>query len=296
MVNSILLMIAFALIAPGVDVFAKLAAQTVPPGEITFFRFAIQATILLPLVIWRGHHRGLTTRVVGLHALRGALIAIAIVCFITAIRLMPLADAIAIFFVEPLILTLLGALVLGEPVGWRRVAACAAGFVGALIVVRPSFEDFGWVAALPLATALSFSAYLLLTRTLSQREDPFAMQAYAGFFAAVFIAIALWLGHGSGSPVFDPVWPDGRGFLLVACTGVLATFSHLLVVYAFRKAPASTLAPLQYLEIVTATILSYLVFGDFPDALKWLGIAIIVGSGLFVFWRENSNLGYAAKT
>jgi len=295
-VNGILLMIAFALLAPGTDVFAKLASQTVPPGEITFGRFALQAAILLPLAIWRGHLLTLSVRMVGLHMLRGATVAIAIVCFIAAIRLMPIADAIAIFFVEPLILTLLSAWVLGETVGWRRYAACTAGFVGALIVVQPSFEDFGWVAALPLATALSFSVYLLLTRTLSQRQDPYAMQAYAGFFAAIFVAIALWLGNGSGSPVFDPVWPDGRGLLLIICTGLLATFSHLLVVFAFRKAPASTLAPLQYMEIVTATIFGYLFFGDFPDALKWFGITIIVASGLFVFWRERSRSAGIAKT
>jgi S-adenosylmethionine uptake transporter len=98
--------------------------------------------------------------------------------------------------------------------------------------------------------------------------------------------LALWVGEGSGSPVFDPVWPDMRGWMLMIGVGVTATVSHLFLVYAFRKAPASVLAPLQYLEIVAATIFGFLVFGDFPDALKWLGIAIIVCSGLFIFWRE----------
>ncbi|MFQ5624579.1 MAG: DMT family transporter [Paracoccaceae bacterium] len=286
--GGIVLMIAFALVAPGIDILAKLAARSIPPGEIAAARFAVQAAVLMPLALIRGNFRPLTLRSAIHHMLRGLLIGVAIVCFITAIRVMPIADAIAIFFVEPMILTVLGGWVLGESVGWRRYAACAAGFAGALIVVQPSYAVFGWVAALPLVTALSFSVYLLLTRTLAQRDDPYAMQAYAGLAAAVFIGGVLWLGDGGGSSVFDPVWPNAREALLVFGVGAIATFSHLLVVFAFSRAPASTLAPLQYMEIVSATILSFLVFGDFPDPLKWLGIAIIVGSGLFIFWRERA--------
>ena len=221
-----------------------------------------------------------------LQALRGVLMGIATVAFITALSYMPVADAIAIFFVEPLILTLLSAWVLREQVGWRRIAACLVGFAGALIVVRPSFEELGWVAALPLVTACTFAVYLLLTRKLAQGEDPIAMQAWAGLFGMLFLAVVLVAGEGSGSAVFDPIWPDARGWALMLGVGVMATISHVFLVFAFRFAPASTLAPLQYLEIVAATTFGYLVFGDFPDALKWLGIAIIVGSGLFVFWRE----------
>ena len=214
------------------------------------------------------------------------MIGIATVCFITAIRHMPVADAISIFFVEPMILTILGGLILGEQVGWRRYLACMVGFIGAMIVVRPSFEQLGWVALLPIATAMCFVFYLLLTRHMAQREDPFAMQGFAGLFGGLFVGAALWLGAGSGSTVFDPVWPDMRGWLLMLGVGIMATISHLFLVFAFKKAPASVLAPLQYLEIVAATIFGYLVFADFPDLLKWLGIAIIVGSGLFIFWRE----------
>jgi S-adenosylmethionine uptake transporter len=284
--TGIILMIVFALIAPGIDIFAKLATQTLPPGEVSLARFVVQFSLLLPIVIYRGSLRNVTVKKLGVHAVRGLLIGIATVCFITAIRSMPVADAISIFFVEPMILTLLGGLVLGEQVGWRRYVACLVGFLGAMIVVRPSFEVLGWVALLPVVTALSFACYLLLTRHLAQREDPFAMQAFAGLFGGLFVAIALWIGSGTGSSVFDPVWPDLRGWILMLGVGVMATISHLFLVFAFQKAPASTLAPLQYLEIVSATIFGYLVFADFPDFLKWVGITIIVASGLFIFWRE----------
>lgn len=295
---GIMLMLAFVVIAPVMDIFAKLATSSLPPGEITLARFAIQGLVLLPVVIWRGATRRggvrrLTVRMALLHGLRGLLVAVATVCFITAISVMSVADAIAIFFVEPLLLTVLGGLALGERVGWRRYVACAVGFAGALIVVRPSFDELGWIAMLPLGTALGFAFYLVLTRRLAQYEDPFAMQAYSGLAGALCVAVALWVGAGSMT-VFDPVWPDARGWLLMAAVGAVATISHLFLVFAFKNAPASTLAPFQYLEIVAATGFGYLVFGDFPDALKWLGIAIIVGSGLYVFWRERLATGRGA--
>jgi len=283
---GILLMIVFSLIAPGIDVFAKLATESVPSGQISLARFVVQGAALLPVVLWLGAWRGLTPARAALHGLRGLLVAGATVCFITALRSMPIADAIAIFFVEPMILTLLGGLILGEPVGWRRYAACAVGFLGALLVVQPSFEELGWVAFLPLGTAFCFAFYLVLTRRLAPEEDPFAMQCYAGVAGAACMTVALLAGAGSGSTVFDPVWPDLRGWMLMTGVGVMATISHLFLVFAFRKAPASVLAPLQYLEIVAATGFGYLVWGDFPDLLKWAGIAIIVGAGLFIFWRE----------
>ncbi len=283
---GVALMIGFSLLAPGIDIFAKLATQTLPPGEVSLARFVVQFSLLLPVILWRRAFRGLTTKTFGLHVLRGFLLGVATVSFITAIRDMPVADAISIFFVEPMILTVLGGVLLGERVGWRRYLACVVGFVGAMIVVRPSFQELGWIATLPLLTAFAFAFHLLLTRYLARSEDPFAMQGYAGLFGGLFVAVAMWIGTGTGSPVFDPVWPDMRGWLLMAAVGIMATISHLFLVFAFQRAPASVLAPLQYLEIVSATIFGYLVFADFPDALKWLGISIIVGSGLFIFWRE----------
>lgn len=284
--KGILLMVAFATIAPGIDVFAKLATATLPPAEVSLARFVVQAGILLPVILALRIPRTVTPWLMSMHALRGVLLGLATVAFVSALQAMPIADAIAIFFVEPLIVTLLSAWLLREQVGPRRIAACGIGFVGALIVVRPSFEDLGWVATYPLVTAFCFAFYVLLTRHLARDENPLVMQMWAGVFGALLMAVFLALGEGTGSAIFDPVWPDARGWLLMLAVGLFATVSHLFLVYAFRYAAASVLAPLQYLEIVAATVFGYLVFGDFPDALKWLGIAIIVGSGLFVFWRE----------
>lgn len=285
-VRGILLMIAFAAIAPGIDIFAKLATAHVPPAEVALARFVLQAGLLVPVIALYGWWPRFTAGRLGLHALRGLLIGVATIMFMTALRAMPVADAISIFFVEPLILTLLSGWLLGEAVGWRRLTACAVGFAGAMIVVRPSFHDLGPVTLLPLVTATCFAFYLLLTRRLARDENPVTMQATAGIFGGLCVALALWVGEGTGSDIFDPHWPSGVAWAQMAGVGAAATVSHLFLVFAFRAAPAAVLAPLQYLEIVSATLFGYLVFGDFPDALKWLGIGTIVGSGLFVFWRE----------
>ena len=284
--SGIVLMLVFALIAPGIDIFAKLATDHVPSAEVAAARFMVQFIALTPIVLWRGGLRGLTAGMLTVHAVRGALIGAATILFITALSHMPIADAIAIFFIEPMVLTLLGGVFLREKVGWRRYLASFVGFVGAMIVVRPSFQELGPVALLPIGTAFCFAVYLILTRRMAAREDPFTMQAFAGWFGMIFVGLTLWYGHGSGSAVLDPVWPNAQGWKLMLGVGAMATISHLFLVYAFTKAPASVLAPLQYLEIASATLFGYLVFGDFPDVLKWLGIAIIVGSGLFIFWRE----------
>ncbi len=279
------LMLAFATLAPWIDIFAKLGAGTLPPAQLALARFAVQAAVLFPVAAWLGGWRP-ARGTLGLHAARGVLMAGASTAFIAAVQAMPLADAMAIFFVAPLLLTAVCGLVLGEPVGWRRLSACVAGFVGALVVVRPSFVTLGPVALLPLGTAAAFVAYILLTRRVARLEGPVAMQAWAGLFGLLAVALALALTAGRGLPAFATVWPDARGWALMAGVGAAATVSHLCLVAAYSRAPAPLLAPLQYLEIVSAAGFGYLLFGDFPDAMRWTGIAIIVASGLFVIWRE----------
>jgi drug/metabolite transporter (DMT)-like permease len=112
------------------------------------------------------------------------------------------------------------------------------------------------------------------------------MQFQMGLWGLLFCAVILLFGQGSGSDVFDPVMPQGVALFYLMGVGAMAAISGILGVYAYRSAPASTLAPLQYFEIVSATIFAWLVFGDFPDAIKWLGILIIMASGFYILWRE----------
>lgn len=280
------LMVIAVLISPLIDIFAKLAITTVPSAEITAVRFVLQMIFILPVVIVRGTLFDLTWKKTGLHMLRGGLLVVTMLSFITTLKAMEVADAIAIFFVEPIILTILGSIFLKETIGWRRYTACGVGFFGALLVIQPSMQEVGWIALLPVVSAFGLAVFLLVTRLVAQNEDPWSMQFHAGVWGALFCGILLYIGDGTGSEIFDPVVPDMTASLYLLGVGVTATISGVLGVYAYRAAPASVLAPLQYLEIVSATIFGWLVFGHLPDALKWLGIAIIIGSGLYIIWRE----------
>ena len=282
--KGILLMVAAMLLIPGIDAIAKSLSATVPAGQVAWSRFFFQVLYMAPLVIVGGRLRPNGNLL--LHALRGLLIAGATLFFFWGLKYLPMAEAISIFFVEPLILTLLAAAFLGETIGWRRLSAVAVGFLGALVIIRPSFELFGWAAVLPLCAALCFAVYLVLTRHLARQEDAATMQFYAGIFGCLTLSLALGAGGAAGIPVLDPVWPTPWEWILMAGLGAIAASAHMFVVHAFRRAPPAVLAPFQYLEIISATALGFVIFGDFPDAVTGLGVAIIVGSGLYVFHRE----------
>ena len=279
-------MIAFSAIAPIMDAFAKATPDYIPVMEILAFRFGIQGLCLVPLALaLRMAHRP-GPRELGLHLMRAVLIVVATGLFFTAIRYMPIANAIAIFFVEPFILTLLGGLLLGEDVGWRRIVACMVGFGGAIFVIQPSFQDLGLVALFPLGTALCFALYMVMTRNMARATHPITLQAYTALAAMVIIGPLLLAFDGTGNALLDPAMPQGFAVWTLLAVGLLSTVSHLFISFSVRLAPAATVAPLQYLEIVAATAVGYWWFGDFPDTLTWVGIVIIVGSGLYVFARE----------
>ena len=279
-------MVLSVLISPVIDVFSKLAVTAVPAGEIAFSRFVLQAAFLLPPVLLRGALTGISGRMMALHALRGALLVVSMLSFVATLKVMKLADTIAIFFVEPIILTILSGIFLKETIGWRRSTACGVGFFGAMLVIQPSFSEVGPVALLPVVSALTIAVFLLVTRRVAKAEDPWSMQFYAGLWGAIFSGVLLVIGSATGEPLIDPVLPDRLTAAYLVGTALSATITSVLGVYAYRAAPASVLAPLQYLEIVSATLFGWLIFNELPDPLKWLGIAIIIGSGLYIIWRE----------
>ena len=160
------------------------------------------------------------------------------------------------------------------------------GFVGVLFVIQPSFAAFGAVALIPLGTAVAFAFYILVTRGLSRRMHPVALQFHTGLIASLVCIPILLLAQGSGSEFLDPVRPAGIAWLWLFGAGFFATVSHMMMTYALSLAPSATLAPLQYFELPVATLFGYLVFHDFPNALSLAGIAIIIGAGLYMIHRE----------
>jgi S-adenosylmethionine uptake transporter len=282
--SAMVLMVIALLLLPGIDAIAKHLSDSVSAGQVTWTRFMLQSVFLLPLVMRLPGK--LLQPPIGLHAVRGALLALTTVLFFYALKFLPIADAISIFFVEPLILTVLSAVFLGEAIGWRRVSAVIVGLVGALIVIRPAFADIGFPAVLPLAAGACFATYLLLTRKLVAHTEPVRMQLYAGVSGAVVMSGALLFGDALNLEAITISSPTLFQWGMLLVLGIIATIGHLMITHAFQRAPAGLLAPLQYVEIVGATILGFLVFGDLPDAATWLGIAIIVCAGLYVFHRE----------
>ncbi|MFA7414962.1 MAG: DMT family transporter [Rhizobium sp.] len=284
------LMAGCMLILPAMDAIAKYMAtfEGMSPGQVTFYRFFFQMACTLPVLFLLQGWRALSAKRPFLNLLRGALHGAASLMFFIAVKYMPLADVFAIYFVEPFILTALSALFLGDKVGWRRWLAIVIGFGGAMIVIQPSYEIFGLTALLPVACAFLFALYMFLNRALGDADTPMTMQTMAGLGGTLFMGLALAAGGALGEADFKFSLPGSwLGFGLLVLLGSISGYIHLLVVRAFRLAPLSVLAPFQYFEIIAATILGYALFGDFPTPSKWLGILIIVASGLFILWREH---------
>jgi len=290
--RGMVLMIIAMLTLPLMDGMAKVLATSydVSAGQTTFGRFLVQACLLGPIIVVVYGVRALIPSQLLVNLIRGGLMSLAVMLFFATLRYMPIADALAVFFTEPFILTILSVVILKEKVGWRRRIAVVVGFAGAMLIVQPSYAVFGPISLLPICTAFLFATYLILTRQMASKDNAMTMQFAAGIGGVITLAVVVSLATIFGLDDFSsPEMPEfGIRWLLIFAIGVLATVGHLMVVMAFRLASASILAPFQYLEIVTGTIIGFYLFGDFPDALKWLGIFIIVASGIYLFLRERA--------
>ncbi|MCE5974643.1 DMT family transporter [Sinirhodobacter sp. WL0062] len=292
---GIALMLGFCVIAPLIDVASKLAAQSVPVGTVTLGRFVVQAALMAPIVLAMRLRWRISGTAARLLVARAAVSILATYCFVAAVQVMPIADALAIAFVEPFVILLIGRFVMGEEVGPRRLGASVVGFIGALFVIQPSFITFGPVALFPLGTAVCFALYMLLTRALSRHMHPVTMQLHTALVAAVLCVPLLALGTAAGLKEVSFALPQGIFWLWVFCVGLAATISHMSMTYALKLAPSSTLAPLHYFEMLTATLFGYVFFDDFPNLLTWIGVAIITGSGLYIIHRERVTAAQARK-
>ena len=283
-----MLMLGFCAMAPLGDASAKALGATMTLGQLLLVRFAIQAAVLTPVIVVTGGTFRMNGRLLQLTAIRTVLHIIGIGAMFTALQFLPLADAIAIAFVMPFIMLLLGRFALGEEVGRRRIAACAVGFAGTLMVVQPSFAEVGAPALLPLLVAVIFALFMLVTRQMAKEVDPISLQAVSGAMATVLLG-GLVLGLGDAVPKgFAMKWPDGAEWALLLAVGLLGTVAHLLMTWSLRFAPSATLAPMQYLEIPFATVVGWAAFGDLPNGLAAVGILVTIAAGLYIIWREQT--------
>jgi drug/metabolite transporter (DMT)-like permease len=272
----ILLVIAAVTLYAVIDALAKVMVQDMDVLQIIWSRFAF-ALPLLPLFVGSRWTELWRTDRPGLQVARGLIPVIAGIAIVLALKVMPLADATALMFVSPLMLTALAVPLLKERVGLHRWTAVVVGFLGVLVIVRPGGETMQWAALLPLVTAFLYALYQIATRVLS-RSTP----------APTTFAYMVAVGTVASSLALPFVWrtPDAMGWAMMAASGLLHGLAHYLVTRAFALAPAAVLAPYNYAQLVGASLIGYAAFGHLPDGWTVGGAVIIVAAGLYVAYRE----------
>ena len=283
---GIALMLGFCILAPMGDAIAKMLGDTIPLTQMLFVRFFVQMVILWPIIWSVKLPVIISPRVFWLMVLRTVLHIIGIAAMFTSLRYLPLADAIAIAFVMPFIMLLLGKYFLHEEVGTHRLGACVSGFIGTLLVIQPSFVDVGAPALLPLFVAVVFALFMLVTRKIAKEVDAIHLQAQSGFIATILLGIILFIARGLEIEALKIVAPTRTEWFWLVAIGTFGTVAHLLMTWSLRFAPSATVAPMQYLEIPIATIIGLIFFKDFPNGSAALGITVTIGAGLYIIFRE----------
>ncbi|MGJ8584993.1 MAG: DMT family transporter [Marinosulfonomonas sp.] len=282
---GIMLMLGFCMLAPAGDAIGKYLSDKIPLLQIVFARFAVQAIVLMPFVWLSDRSLAMSRRTRRLVMARSLLHIMGVGLMYLSVRYLPLADAVAIAFVMPFIMLLLGKTVLNEEVGIHRLAACGVGFAGTLLVIQPNFVDVGLAALLPVSVAIVFALFMLVTRQVAKDIDPVPLQAISGIYASVLLLPALVL-LPQLTPLEGAILPETPLILLMLCLGVIGSVAHLLMTGSLKFAPSATLAPMQYLEIPFATFAGWLVFNELPNGLAAIGIVITISAGLYIVARE----------
>lgn len=279
------------------DVGVKFLAGDYALHQIVLIRALFGLTVTLVfLVPLEGGYSILKTSRLGTHLLRGMCVVCANLAFFLGLAALPLSEATAIFFVSPLVITVFSVIFLSEKVGAWRWGAVVVGLAGAAIMLRPGMATFQYAALLPLAAAFGYAALHTLTRKLGIAEKASTMAFYIQVvFVVVCSGVGLAVGDGRFGETGDPsldfllrTWttPSGGDVAIMAGMGVASAMGGYLVSQAYRLCEAAVVAPYEYLALIAAIVWGITLFGERPDLLAWLGIAIILASGLIVMWRE----------
>lgn len=263
------------------DALGKWLAATYTVAQILLFRSLAASVVLVPVLGRQGMREATRLSRPVVQALRIFFAVAETICFYAAVSLLPLADAVTYYLAGPIYVTLIAAVFLKERVGWRRWTAVLIGFVGVLLALQPSTSVFGWHALIAFIGSVSYALVMIFTRMLRDTSDSVlaAWQIWAGL---LFGILTVWIG-------WVPInLNDG---LLVGLLGIVALGAIVCVNRSLRLAPASAVVPYQYTLIVWAVVFGYVVFGDVPDILTIVGGIIIVGAGLFIFFREQKLSG-----
>lgn len=259
------------------DSVAKHAAKIYDPAQVVwaryFFHFVLMSAFLAPTL----GMKLVRTSNLKLQIFRSMLLLGATLCFFTALKYIPLADAGAMGSTSPLFVTVLSVLILKENVSYRRWIAVFIGFSGALIILRPGMSAVHPAMFLVLGMSVFYASYQIATRTLAGRDTAITTLFYTALVGAVVMSFSVPF-----------VWttPDLMGWVMLVTIGIIGGVSHFIIIKAFSYTTASTAAPFSYTQLIWTAIFGFLVFGDFPDNYTILGALIIVGSGLYILYRE----------
>lgn len=287
---GIALLVGFCVTVPFGDALIKLIGETMPLIMVLFARFIGQVIFVFPILLVRRDllcgmlHQ--SPRAFWLIAFRGLVNILGVAGMYFGLKYMPLAETVAISFVFPLLILLMGKVFLGEQVGPYRLAAVFVGFISTLMIVQPNFAAVGWAALWPLATAFSFAIFALVSRHVSKELDPVVMQVQSGLVALVPLVLIAFFLNGEGWEDFDLVMPNRKEALMLVLMGAVFAYAIQMVTTAFKFAPASMLAPLQYLELPCSTLIGWLIFSHLPNGLAAFGICITIATGLYIIHRE----------
>jgi len=264
------------------DTSAKYLATKagLPVVQIVWSRFLGQFLIMMTMLSALPLSAFLRTGKLKLELLRSLLMVSTTAFNFLALRHLRLDQSISVVFMAPLLVALLAGPLLGEWVGWRRMIAIATGFIGVLIVVHPGVGELHPAFLLAFGSMLAYAFFMLLTRFLAAHDTPLVMLFYSVLIGASGLApFAIW----------QWVWPASPGAWALLCVlGVFGGLGHYLFIHAYRLAPASSVAPFIYVQILTMVLFGYLVFGDLPDLWTLVGASVIVASGIYLLNRERS--------
>lgn len=256
-----------------VDTISKYLVRDYPVAMVVWARYTVPAMLLMAVFLPRRGRRLFHTQHPWLQVTRGLLLMSGTIFIVWAVRLMPLAEAQAISFIHPVLLTLMAVLFLKEKVGRLGWVSIALGFVGVLIIVRPGGGLFNWTAILPLGLAFCYSSYQLLTRRIAVVENPVNSLVFAMLIGALLMSAIVPMNW---------VVPDGRAVLLLLVVGIASGVAHFCMISALACAPASLVAPFAYVQLLWVTVLGVLVFDALPDAVTFAGVGVIVAAGLMM--------------
>ena len=277
-IKGIFFLIGFTILIPLVDAGAKiLILDGYGPLFVTWGRFAFSAGLILPFLITRRKSAPLIFQDKWGHIVRSGLIVMATFLFFSALETTPLADAIGILFTYPLIVTLLAPVCLGEQAGKRRWLAVLAGFLGAMLIIRPTGLHIQTGYLYALGTSLCFAFFSITTRKLAQKFEPTIILGFQVCIGTIIMTAFL---------PFSWQTPSNFAIGIFFLIGLISLLAHIMLILAYRFTPAPVLAPYGYFEIVMASILGFLFFSEVPTSFTWAGIIIVVASGIYTSFRE----------